>query len=289
MALNIEKLKERLAQLNSKGNGGSSMGFLTIADGRNVLRVLPALNDDDFFYKEVYVHYGVGKTEQNPKGTMVVCPTTDGDGKPCPVCQLSKAYKDASKAKDDQYDKESRSLWRKKRVYYNAIGRDENLSDYKKNSEGKWVNAKGEEENPVKVLGTGVGILKDILGIICDPEYGDITDPEKGLDLIITKSGTGFNTNYDVKTVRKESPIGFEFWKECLNDLAILAKYKTYSEIEAIVNGEETPAETPASTSTTESSDTSAKEDTTKENTSEGGSSETLEDEIKKALKLRQR
>jgi hypothetical protein len=248
--LDISKLAERLAQL-SKGNsgGGSSMGFITINDGRNVVRLLPKRDNDEtslFGEQEVFVHYGVGKSETNKNGTMVVCPTTYGDDKACPVCELAAELRKLSKKKDDSYDKQARQVQRKKRVYYNAVSRAEDLNSYKYDEgQKKWFNKDGEEESPIKVLGTGVGVYRDILGIICDPEYGDITDFEEGLDVIITKSGTGFNTEYDVKTVRKESlaipddaPAELKSgWKEALHDLSSLAKVKTYSEIASIMDG----------------------------------------------------
>lgn len=283
--LDISKLAERLAQLNTKNNtGGSSLDFITIKDGRNLIRVLPPKDGAEWFAKEVFVHYGVGKKGDN-KGTMVVCPTTYGDDKPCPVCELSRELYNLSKKKDDNYSKQAREIGRKKRVYYNAINRAEDLSVYEKNEEGKWINKdSGEEERPVKVFASGIGVYKDIMGIIVDPEYGDITDATVGLDLIITKSGTGFNTNYDVKTVRKESAIGFEDWEECLNDLESLGKIKTYDEIASIMSGEDIP-------STKEDAD---ENDTTPDNTNSTPAEDTeecddLQTEIKNALNRRKR
>lgn len=261
--LDIGKLAERLSQLNSNSGGGnnSSMDFITINDGRNVIRVLPPADNMDSFAEEVWVHYGVGKTEENKKGTMVVCPKTHGEDKPCPVCELSSQLKQLSKKKDDAQDKQARSYYRKKRVYYNAINRAEDLSIFEKREEdGKevWYNTEsGEKESPVKVLGTGIGVYKDIISLIIDPEYGDVTDAEEGLDLIITKTGSGqFNTKYDVKTVRKESGIGFDDWESAMNDLKPLAKAKTYDEICAILDGKDPNA----------SSDTQADADDATEN-----------------------
>jgi hypothetical protein len=254
MALDISKLAERLAQLNRGGNNSnSSMGFISIKDGRNVVRLLPKREGDEtslFGEQEVFVHYGVGKSETNKNGSMVVCPTTYGDDKKCPVCELAAELRRLSKKKDDSYDKQARSSGRKKRVYYNAVSREEDLNSYKYDADKKkWYNKDGEEESPIKVLGTGVGVYKDVLKIICDPEYGDITDFNDGLDVIITKSGTGFNTEYDVKTVRKESPAIpddapaelVKGWKEALHDLSSLAKVKTYSEIAATMDGGSEP------------------------------------------------
>ena len=80
-------------------------------------------------------------------------------------------------------------------------------------------------------------MLKDLIKLIIDPEFGDVTDPVDGLDVIITKSGTGFNTEYDVKTLRRNSPVGFNEWEESLLDLKPLQKCKTYQEIQAIMDG----------------------------------------------------
>ncbi len=244
--LDISALASRLKELddNSNRGGGSNIGFISIKDGRNVIRVLPPRDDMDSFAVEVWVHYGVGKTETNKKGTMVVCPKTHGEDKPCPVCDASSELKKLSKKKDDPYDKQAKNLYRKKRVYYNAIDRADDLTKYEQREEdGKqvWYNTEtNEKDSPVKVLGTGIGVYKDILKLIIDPEYGDVTDADEGLDLIITKSGSGqFNTEYDVKTVRKESAIGFDLWEESLNDLKPLMKARTYDELVALLNGED--------------------------------------------------
>lgn len=287
--LDIAKLRERLEQLNSSGgnrNSGPGMNFLNLKDGRNVVRILPPRKDSEMFYEEVWVHYGVGKNDQNKNGTMVVCPKTQDENAPCPVCELADEFRKLSKKKDDSYDKQSRSIRRKKRVYYNAISRDEDLSVYEKNEEGKWINTEtGEEESPVKVLGTGIGIFKDILSLIVDPEYGDITDPEEGLDLIITKTGSGqFNTKYDVKTVRKESPIGFDEWEECLHDLSQLTKSKSYDEILALMQGEESEQEEDTEDEELENEEPQEELDPT-----DNSDADSLQDEIKAALARRKK
>lgn len=239
--LDITKIAERLAQLNSNNKERSSIDYMSLKDGRNVLRVLPPKNEEDMFFQEAYIHYGVNKSSDNPKGMTIVCPTTLGESKPCPVCELSKQLKSLSKKRDDNYDKQARALMRKKRAYFNVIDRGDDLTSYTADENGKLTrkNADDYTETPVKVLSTGVSILKDILGIIVDPEYGDITDATEGLDLIITKSGTGFNTEYDVKTVRKESAIGFDAWEDCLYDLSKVSVPKSYDEIANMLDGGE--------------------------------------------------
>lgn len=241
MGLNMEAIKARLNKLNESrgGGGGSNTSYLKINDGRNVVRVLPPREGAESFEQEVFVHYGVNKT-QNDNGKTVTCPTTHGEDKACPICEATKQLFKLSKKKDDRFEKEAKRMGRKKRVYYNVISRDEDLSaySYKDNKWVKTVDGTEVEESPVKVMNSGVNVLKAIFGLIVDPEYGDVTDPVEGLDLIITKTGSGFDTKYEVKSVRKESPIGLEGWETALTDLSVFARVKTYEEIVAIVDGE---------------------------------------------------
>lgn len=238
--LDISKLAARLGELNKPRESGEGTGvsFINIKDGRNQVRLLPGKEDPTEFYEECWVHYGVGKSGSN-KGTFVVCPTTTNEHAKCPQCELSKELKALSKKKDDNYDKQAKQAYRKKRVYFNAIDRADDLTSFVKDDEGNWLNAEGEKESPIKVLGTGIGVFKDILGLLTDPEYGEaILDPEDGLDLIITKTGSGqFNTEYKVTATRKEVPLDFDAWEENLNDLSALVVPKTYDDIATIMDG----------------------------------------------------
>lgn len=239
--MDISKLADRLSELNasSGGSGGGGMDFYNIKDGRNVMRILPPAEGKDMFFEEVWVHYGIGKTTDDTRGQMVICPKTQGDHKPCPVCELADEYFKKSSKKDDKFSKLAREMRKKKRVYYNVLPKDDDFDITGFKLEGDtWVNADGEEESPVKVMSTGVMVLKQILGIIVDPEYGDITNPETGLDAIITKTGSGFDTTYETRTKRKDSPIGFDQWKEALIDLSRLTKEKSYDEILSILSGD---------------------------------------------------
>lgn len=286
--LDVSKLMNRLKELNeSSGGQNNGMNFITIKDGRNVVRILPPSENMESFGEEVWVHYGVGKSATNKKGTMVVCPRTKDENAKCPMCEASKELKQLSKKKDDEYDKQAKSFYRKKRVYYNAIDRSVDLANYELREEDDkkvWYNIEtNEKESPVGILATGVGVYKDLIKIIVDPEYGDITDPEEGLDIIITKTGSGqFNTEYEVKSVRKESPVGLDNWEDFLNDLAPLTKPKTYDEILTIMEGGEPPTEG--------GSDENSESEDNKEGTEPSGDNEgneELDEEIQAAIRRR--
>lgn len=287
--IDISALANKLTQLNEKKGSTNSggMSYANIEDGRNVFRILPPHDKMDTFGEEVWVHYGVGKKGNN-KGQMVVCPTTKDENAKCPVCELSREIWGLSnKGKDKKVAEQAKSLMRKKRVYFNAIDRSDDLTKFELreeevNGETKqvWYNVDtNEKESPVKVLATGVGVYKDIIGIIIDPEYGDITDPEEGLDLIITKSGSGqYNTEYKVSTVRKETAIGFDDWEKYLNDVTVLSTPKSYDDIADILDGGE-------GNSTT----TSEEEEEDNSETNSGPSQEDLdmEAEIQRAIEAR--
>lgn len=301
----MDILKERLEQLDQKGgSGNNNLNFLNIKDGRNVIRILPAREDAEVFYEEGFVHYGVGANGKD-RGKMVVCPTSKNEDAKCPVCEKSKALWKKSSDKDDDYAKQAKAVGRKKRVYYNAVSRDDLDSGLYEQREvekdGKtvtvWWNTKEDkEESPVKVLATGVGVLKDIIGIILDPEYGDITHPEEGLDAIITKKGSGqYGTSYEVKTVRKESEIGVDGWEDLLNDLTVLFVTKEYDEIKKMMetgsdvddeDEDEDDYEAPKKSSK-RSSKEEDEDDTADDSNEDSSEDDDVEDEIQKAIQAR--
>ena len=47
------------------------------------------------------------------------------------------------------------------------------------------VVVRGEEEQGVRIWGFGKQVYETILGLVLNPEYGDITDVESGIDLTI--------------------------------------------------------------------------------------------------------
>ena len=208
----IEKKKEEL----QKG-GGSDYGFDKLESGKNVRRVLPPKGDSDMFYSEGYLHFGLGEDGK----TAVTC--LDTFGKKCPICN----YLDSIKNSKNKEDKEFRDKSKKtKRIYINVINRD---SD-------------NEEDAPI-VLPIGKMILKQLIDIICDPDYGDITDFNEGRDITITKSGKGMSTEYSVIAKPKESlaseQLSEEELDEKLPDLDSLFIEKSEEELMAILTGEE--------------------------------------------------
>lgn len=223
MGLDIEALKKKLAQVKEGNSGGGGADFWTPKDGRNVIRILPAAEGQEF-YAESRVRYQVG-----PNNKMVTVPLNSSTAN-CPI----HAYVDTLyKSKDPDDEKLAKRMSAKTRYYFNVIDRS--------------VEPGQEGYGDVLVFGCGSTIFTDILSIVVDPDYGDITDPSEGYDIIITKSGKKLDTEYKTVARPKQTEIGIKDWKEKLNDLSKFASPKSYEEREAILNGD-TPAKSEATT-----------------------------------------
>jgi hypothetical protein len=132
--------------------------YLDLKPGQNILRIIPPFGDDDDkdFWKEVQVSYNVGPNEK-----MIVRP--DQYGKPDPVAdeiaKLRKLGDEASVARAD-------AMGSKTRCYIFVIDRE-------------------EPEKGYQLWNANQIILNEILAIFGDPQYGDITDPENGVDITV--------------------------------------------------------------------------------------------------------
>ena len=178
----IAALREKLAKTDT---GGGGKGFWSPKVGRNVVRVLPEVGDMDFFFQEVGKHVF-------PDGRSVYCPKFTSVGeKECPICELiDDLYADGS-----QSSKKLAKAIRLRRAYWmNIVNRDDETQD-----------------NPVGsgplIFTPGVKIFDQINNMITDPEVGDITDVNDGIDIIIKRTGTGLDTDYDVLPKRNSSPL----------------------------------------------------------------------------------
>lgn len=175
MAINLEALRKKKEALEKGSSGGSS--FWTPQSGANAVRFLPPKPNSEDFYSESFVHYGVG-----PDKKMVTCLATFG--KKCPVCDEVERLKKSSDAEDKKIGED---MFRRKRYYIGVLDRN------------------GENPNEPMIYGCGATIIKALIDLMLDPDWGDVTDPYTGRDVTINKSGTGMNTKYSVIGKPKES------------------------------------------------------------------------------------
>lgn len=191
--VDVNRAKAKLAELNERSyeGSGNDFSFMKLEDGVNVIRIIPAVDRGDFWIEREQ-SYKVGKNSR-----MVI--NRRQFGKPCPLME----HIDALYAKGDEVSKkEADALWPSRRVIFWVIDR---LQDEK----NKKKAANDQELIAPKLLTTNQTILKGILAIVADPEYGDIDDPIKGVDLkIIVTPREGQWPSYQVLPSRAASPLG---------------------------------------------------------------------------------
>lgn len=178
MSIDLKKIKSKLSSLTNKGSGDSNVKWFKPEIGEQVIRILPMADGDPF--KSFQFHYGVG---DNPG---FLCPKRNfGDS--CPVCEFAtKLYKEGT----DESIKMAKNFFAKERFYSPIIVR-------------------GQEDEGVQIWGYGRTAYEKLLRMVLDPEFGDITDVEKGTDLTLTLTKVPGKKypNSDIAGKRKTSPV----------------------------------------------------------------------------------
>lgn len=171
MALDLEFLRKEYEEALKQSGGGSE--FWAPKEGVNLIRILPPKEGKKVFYKKIGVHFGLlgSKMEFCPKESL---------GQHCPICELvDKLYKMNTPGGVELVNK----LKVKKRCVLNIIPLD-------------------NEGSQVLTYLAPITVYKDILGIIMDADYGDITDPKLGRNVVIERivpGGQKIQTEYKVR------------------------------------------------------------------------------------------
>jgi hypothetical protein len=150
MAIDLEAIRNRLTKLQSTSKRADNLW--KPSPGKQIIRIVPYQHDKDNPFRELYFHYDLGKK-------TYLSPVTHGEADPCVE------FAEKLKATGDRDDwKLSRQLEPKMRTYVPVLVR-------------------GKEAEGVKFWGFGKQIYQELLSIIADPDYGDITDLSGGRDI----------------------------------------------------------------------------------------------------------
>ena len=157
MAIDFNKMKQKQSAL--QGNGNSTQNaFWKPQDGDQSIRIVCPEDGDPF--KQFYFHYNLGK---NPG---FLC-SKKMHGKDCPVCNFAwSTYNDAKAAGDTETLKFCKTLFAKERFFSPVVVR-------------------GAEDQGIKLWGYGKTAYGELIGLVTNPDYGDITDTDGGTDLTI--------------------------------------------------------------------------------------------------------
>ena len=150
--MDLNAIKNRLNQLQTTNNRTSNLW--KPQPGNQIVRIVPYKFNKDNPFIELYFHYDLG-------GKNYLSPMSFG--RPDPIEEFAQKLKGTG-SKDDY--RLGRKVEAKMRTYAPVIVR-------------------GEENQGVKFWGFGKTVYQELLSIIADPDYGDITDAVNGRDIAV--------------------------------------------------------------------------------------------------------
>lgn len=150
MALNLDAIKAKLNQLNKTDDKKSNIW--KPESGKTRVRIVPYVHRKENPFLELYFHYDIGKK-------TMLSPITFGNADP--IVEFAEKLK---KTGDKEDWLMGRKIEPKMRTYVPVIVR-------------------GKESEGVKFWGFGKTIYTELLSIIADADYGDITDLMNGRDI----------------------------------------------------------------------------------------------------------
>ena len=152
MAINLDAIKAKLNKLQTQTTRQNNLW--KPEPGKQQIRIVPYQYNKENPFQELYFHYDLGKKN-------FLSPITHGN--PDPVVEFAEKLK--SSGNSDEW-KLGKKLEPKMRCYVPIIVR-------------------GKESEGVKFWGFGKTVYTELLGFIADPDYGDLTDPMNGRDIVI--------------------------------------------------------------------------------------------------------
>jgi hypothetical protein len=210
MAIDMSKMRAKMEALRNKGGGGDNV-FWKPKDGEQAIRIVPTPDGDPF--KEYWFHYNLGKN----RGFLSPYRMYGIDD------PLNSFVRSLFMDKTEESRKVALDLMAKQRFFAPVIVR-------------------GEEDKGVRIWGFGKRAYEQILSLVLNPEYGDITDVDEGIDIVL-KYGKGDGDRYASTTLtprRKSSPLcpdnigGNEKCSEWLDNIPNFEELFTKKSVEEI-------------------------------------------------------
>ena len=171
--MDLNAIRKRLGQLQTTNNRTSSLW--KPQPGKTQIRIVPyAFNKENPFI-ELFFHY-------NLNNRSYLSPISFG--RPDPIEEFAQKLKASGNKEDYQL---SRKLEAKMRTFAPVIVR-------------------GEESQGVKFWGFGKTVYQELLSIIADPDYGDISDSTTGRDIVVERQTPAEAGNQYGKTTIRVKP-----------------------------------------------------------------------------------
>ena len=202
-----EKMLARKKALESKGNGG---GMIYPKEGTMRVRLMNQGPDKELGLEVIQFYLG-------PKTGGVISPATFDE--PCPFMEK---YQELKNSKDEVDQELAKNLTPRRRYIIGG-------TCYK--------DEKGKEIDPDRVCKPILvprSVYQDIIDLYLDEDdWGDMTDPEEGYDIKISRSGSGkMDTTYSVTACPGKKPLNPKYVKEMDLEEIIKGMMKPYDELE---------------------------------------------------------
>ena len=216
--MDLNAIKKRLNQLQTTNNRTSSLW--KPQPGKTQIRIVPYSFNKDNPFIELFFHY-------NLNNRSYLSPISFG--RPDPIEEFSQKLKGSGSKEDYQLAKK---LEAKMRTFAPVVVR-------------------GEERQGVRFWGFGKTVYQELLSIIADPDYGDITDPVNGRDVVVEfitaeESGASFpKTNIRVKpnqTAISDDPDVLELVKT-QQEISEIYQELSYDDLTEVLNNWLNPSE----------------------------------------------
>ena len=150
--MDLNAIKNRLSQLQTATNRTSNLW--KPQPGNQIVRIVPYKFNKDNPFIELYFHYDLG-------GKNYLSPISFG--RPDPIEEFAQKLKGTGSKDDYRLGKKVEAKMRT----YAPVG------------------VRGEEAQGVRFWGFGKTVYQELLSIIADPDYGDITDAVSGRDVAV--------------------------------------------------------------------------------------------------------
>lgn len=205
-----EKMLARKKALESKGNGGS---MIYPKEGTMRVRLMNQGPDKELGLEVIQFYLG-------PKVGGVISPATFDE--PCPFMEKYQQLKNSKDETDQELAKDLAP--RRRYIIGGTCYKDE----------------KGKEIDPDRVCKPILvprSVYQDIIDLYLDEDdWGDMTDPEEGYDIKISRSGSGkMDTTYSVTACPGKKPLNPKYVKEMDLEEIVKSMMKSYDELEEML------------------------------------------------------
>jgi hypothetical protein len=226
MGIDMNKMRLKYQTLKNAGNGKSN--FWRPQDGEQVVRIVPTPDGDPF--KTFWFHYNVGTNSGflSPKRNF-------GESDP-----LDDFVRKLFNENTEESVKMAKNLMARQRFFSPVVVR-------------------GEENEGVRIWGYGKQVYETLLGYVLNPDYGDITDVDQGVDLVL-QYGKPAGASFPKTTLtprRKSTPLTKDTdlsaqWLDSIPDMDSLFERKSPEDVGGLLDefllGEESAEETSSET-----------------------------------------